>query len=856
MSRDRSLPVFDLESDLHEALREDSARVVVEAPTGSGKSTQVPQFLADDETLGGGEIYVLQPRRLAARMLASRVAEERGGRVGDEVGYQVRFENAVSERTRIRFVTEGILIRRLIDQPDLGGVAAVVLDEFHERHFFGDISLARCLEVQRERRPDLKLVVMSATLEAGRLIDYLGDGVRHLVSEGRTYPVNIEHRPPRERHKGDLWDHACRAIRDHLKSAGVQGNILVFMPGKYEIGRTARALRNASWAQGFEVHELYGDLSPKKQDAAVARGDRPRIVVATNVAETSITIEGVTLVVDSGLERRAAFDHRRGITTLHIEKISRSSADQRAGRAGRTGPGTAIRLWSERDHGQRAAATPAEIQRMDLSEAVLILASSGVERVRDFPWFESPDPRGLEEAMARLQQLGALDEGERMTELGERISRLPVPPRFGRVVYEGARRGCLEQVALVTALSQSRPLFPPKKRHADHLVPADFAEETDRSDFQPLMRAWEQMKANRFRRDLAERLGIHGAAAREAGRIAEQIVRIASHWSEGTSSNDASDPGERLARVLLTGFSDRLALRHSASTLSCAVVGGRRGQIDRDSIAAAKHARLFIAGDMIEIEGRELEVKLGLCTRVEEEWVREMFPGDFVERDGAVYDERTRRVEARRERRFRDLVLETRPSGEPPPEEAAALLADHVLSGELNLKAWNDEVEAWFARINLVAAHCPTWDFAPVDEDARRLLLEQICEGATSYKQIKDRPVWPKLREWLPPHQLGALGWLAPERLTLSNGKSVRVHYRDGEKPKISVLIQHVFGLTDAPTVADGAVPVVIEILAPNHRPIQVTEDLAGFWTGSYPGVRAQLRGRYPKHEWPEFGKT
>lgn len=852
MPRDRSLPIFDLEIDFARALTSDSPRVLIEAPTGSGKSTQIPQFLLDSGQCDNGEIYVLQPRRIAARMLASRVADERNVRLGEEIGFQVRFENAVSRNTRVRFVTEGILIRKLIDQPDLAGVSAVVLDEFHERHFFGDISLARCLEIQRTTRPDLKIVVMSATLDAAALKDYLGDGHQHLISDGRTFPVDIVYSPPRERHKGELHDHIARTIRDHLKANGVDGHILVFLPGRYEINKTAQTLRKATWASGFEIHELYGELPPDKQDAAVARGGKPRIIVATNVAETSITIDGVRLVVDSGLERRSSFDHRRGITTLHVETISRASADQRAGRAGRTAPGTAIRLWSEREHEGRVAATPPEIKRMDLTEAILILASSGVASVRDFPWFEKPDPHGFEEALGRLRVLGALDAEEMLTPLGKKISHLPVPPRFGRIIYEAASEGCLDLVAVISALTQARPLFPNRKYRSEHLMPVDFAQADDLSDFQALLRAWEQMKQNNFRREVGERLGIHAGACRDVDRIAGQIARVASRWFPDPNGN-SNPTGEQLARILLTGFSDRLAIRNNASTLACSVIGNRRGQIEKDSVAAAKDSRLFIAGEMIEIEGREMNVKLGLCTRIAEDWLRETFPDDFVENDGAAWNESNRRVEGRRERRFRDLVIESKPGGEVPESEAAEILAAKVLSGELNLKSWDYKVEAFFARINLIAEACPEYEFAAVDEESKLLLLEQICTGALSYKQIKDRNVWPALQEWLPSHQAGLLDHLTPERIEMSNGVSAKVEYAEGEKPKVGLLIQKIFGLKDQPTICEGRVPVVVEILGPNHRPVQVTEDLAGFWTGSYPAVRSQLRGRYPKHEWPEF---
>ncbi len=851
MIRDRSLPIFELEPTLADAVAKDHARVVIEAPTGSGKSTQVPQILADLPITDGGEIYVLQPRRLAARMLATRVARERNVRLGGEVGYQVRFDNVVSKETRIRYVTEGILIRLLIDQPDLRGVSAVVLDEFHERHFYGDVSLARCLEVQKTLRPDLKIIAMSATLETKLLVDYLGEGSVHLRSDGRTFPVEIEYSPPRERHKGQSWDHIVRVMRDHYKANGVEGHALVFLPGRHEIRKTVEALRKASWTKGFEIHELYGELTPEKQDAAVSSGAVPRIVVATNVAETSITIDGVTLVVDSGLERRSAFDSRRGLTTLHIEKISQASADQRAGRAGRTTKGTAIRLWNERDHQQRSPSTPAEIQRMDLSEAVLILKASGVENIRRFPWFEKPDPQALDLAMQWLRHLGALDENESLTTLGKQIGKIPVNPRFGRILIGAAEQGCLEFVAVIAAMAQSRPLFPRRKGGKNHAEWTDFVYPDDSSDFQAHYRAWSQMRECRFDFERCRRMGINAGAARDIDRVATQFIRIASRFADGRDQDIIPD-NEALGRILLTGFSDRISKRLSKATLACGVVGGRRGILEKDSVAA-KGESLFIAGEMIEIEGKDVNVRLNLCTSVEGAWVRDLFPGDFVEKDGAVFDDQTRRIEARRELRFRDLVLETKQSGDVPQEEAAAILAGKVFSGELNLKAWDKSVLEYISRVNLVAETFPEYEIPPLDDDAQLLLLEQICTGATSYKAIKDRPVKAALKEWLQPHQLHLLDQFAPERIDLSSGKSVRVFYPAGEKPRVSVLIQHLFGLKDSPTICEGRVRLVVEILAPNHRPVQVTEDLAGFWTGSYPAVRSQLRGRYPKHEWPEY---
>lgn len=855
MPRDRSLPIFEIESDLRAALDSKNVRIVIEAPTGSGKSTQVPQMLLDSGKCDG-DIYVLQPRRLAARMLARRVAQERDGRCGDDVGYQVRFENVVSRETRIRYVTEGILLRRLLEDPNLNGVSAVIFDEFHERHFFGDVTLARCFGIQKIRRPDLKIVAMSATLETESLVGYLGDGTQHLKSEGRMFPVEIRYSPAKERHGDQLWDHTARAIRERFREMGkIEGHTLVFMPGRHEIRKTVAALKNASWTKGIEIHELFGEASPNAQDAAVGKSSQPKIVVATNVAETSITIDGVTTVIDSGVERRSSFDARRGISTLTIEKISRASADQRAGRAGRTRAGVAIRLWSERDHEGRPPATPAEIQRMDLSEAVLVLKAGGIEDVRGFEWFEAPNPQGLNAAFSWLTILGALDpEDESLTKIGLAMSKVPLTPRFARVLIAAADAGCLEYFSIIAAATQGRPIFPKQKRRSSDLTLDDFRGPDDGSDFQALVRAWSSASSAKFNVGHCDGMGINANASREIGQMAQQFSKSVRRLSS-VEHQDREPDSDEVARILLTGFSDRVALRNSTGTLACSVIGGRCGQLEKDSVASdSKGTRLFIAGEMIEIEGRNLNVKLNFATRLEESMLAEIFPDDFVDKVGAVYNETNRRVEAREERRFRDLVLESRPRGEPPLDEAAEILAREVMAGNLILKRWDQAIEQEIGRINTVAAAFPEYEIPSIGEEERLLLLIQICDGGLSYKQIKDRAVKTAIAEWLPPHQYRLLDQFAPERIELSSGRSLKIFYDPDPavKPKISVLIQHLFKVRETPTIANGRVPLLIEILAPNSRPVQVTEDLAGFWKGSYAGVRTMLRGRYPKHDWPE----
>jgi len=415
------LPIYDIRDELTAALKR-SRRIILTAPTGSGKSTQVPQMLADMGVLDGSKVVILQPRRLATRLLAARVAEERNTRLGDEVGYQIRMESVCGPKTRIHFETEGILLRQMLSEPDLPGISAIVFDEFHERHVYGDVTLAQALRIQETTRPDLILIVMSATLDTRLLQPYM-DPCEVVHSEGRAFPVTIEHiaKPLHPIHDKP-WDAAVAAYEKATRDGNNPGDTLIFMPGGYEIQRTIDTLRNSSATKGALLLPLYGELPPREQDAAVARYDRKKIVVATNVAETSLTIDGIQLVIDSGLARVARFDPWRGINTLLIEHISHASADQRAGRAGRTAQGHTIRLWTEAEHAGRASHDLPEIKRVDPCEIILTLKALGVGEIENFNWLEAPEPKALERALTLLRDLGALDVNGAPTELGLRMS--------------------------------------------------------------------------------------------------------------------------------------------------------------------------------------------------------------------------------------------------------------------------------------------------------------------------------------------------------------------------------------------------------------------------------------------------
>jgi ATP-dependent helicase HrpB len=882
----RDLPIYELEDAIVAGVRA-SGRVIVQAPTGSGKSTQVPQMLWRHGFLDAGQVVILQPRRLATRLLAARVAAEVGTALGQTVGYQIRLDSRVSAATQIRFVTEGILLRQMSFDPALRGVSALVFDEFHERHLYGDISLARALQLQQSVRPDLKLIVMSATLDTGALRTYLAP-CELLVSAGRTFPVTVEYlAKPVDFDREPVWETAAgEAARI---AAQVSGDLLVFMPGAYEIGRTVQAVQNEKALRGFLVLPLHGELPPEAQDRAVARYDRRKIIVSTNVAETSLTIDGVTAVIDSGLARMARYDPHRGINTLLIERISAASADQRAGRAGRTAPGKCVRLWTEREHARRPAQELPEVKRLDLSEVVLTLKAAGIDDIDGFPWLEKPDPKSLERAEGLLADLGALRNGAatpssrqsggegvaapepqqsgalgitrptstasfqltsalQITELGRKMLRFPVHPRYARMFLAAEDYGCVRSVALMAALTQGRSfLLRGAGREAEERREELLGAEHE-SDFFLLMRAWRYADRAGYDLDACRRLGVHAQAARQVGPLFQQFLEIAG--GEGLDVSEKRVDSAAVRKCVLAGFSDHLARRLDGGTLRCELVHGRRGQLARES--GIQSAALLVAAEVSEIEARgEVTVLLSLATAIEEAWLRELFPGDYRDTTGVVYDESTRRVIARRERRFRDLVLEARPTADtPPPGEAAALLAREVVAGRITLTEWTEAVEQWIVRVNCLAKWWPELEVTPIGEADRTTLIEQICHGACGARELKDRPVMPVLRGWLRAEQLAVLEDYLPERIEMDNGRRSRLTYSADGPPVLSARIQELYGVSGRFTLGHGRVPVKIEVLAPNHRPVQVTDDLTVFWREIYPKIKPELSRRYPRHEW------
>jgi HrpA-like RNA helicase len=968
-----TLPIYEIEGALVAALRR-SNRLILSAPTGSGKSTQVPQMLLQHgllEAAAGraGQVVVLQPRRLATRLLAARVAEELGVPLGGKVGYQIRFENVTSRETRIRFVTEGVLLRQMIEDPSLPGVAAIVFDEFHERHLYGDITLARALDIQESARPDLKLIVMSATLEAESLRKYLSEVRTHgsritdhassftctvLSSSGRTFPVEVHYaNTPSYEQRSPVWEQAADAFAHFVQSGGA-GDVLVFMPGAYEIAQTLEAIGRCKESRGFRLLPLHGELNPKDQDAAVARYQQRKVVVATNVAETSLTIDGIRLVIDSGLARIPRFDPYRGINTLLIEKISQASADQRTGRAGRTAPGECCRLWTEAEHRDRPVQEKPEVQRLDLAEVVLTLKAAGVTDLHSFRWLEHPGDQRLAHAEELLVDLGALEKvassfgtarqdesglaeddalpphpqslspeereeaarppassaaphqvtadqnslspraragvrgkgapaeqpdpdhhpcpapadpqsrvgptfadprGDRLqtcptsiTPLGRRMLAFPLHPRYARMLLAAEELGCVHQACLIAALTQGRDLLVRKVDSGSKDKREDVLGDKAASDFLILMRAWKFADERRYDLDACKRMGIHALTARQVGPLLQQFLRIAAREDLDVTPREV--PDDVLQKCLLIGFSDRVARRLDQGTLRCELVHGRRGVLARES--SVRHSPLIVVAEIREVGRHDGETNtiLSLATEVHQAWLEELFPGDIGRELEVRFDAQARRVYARELRTFRGLQLEAKNVEPPPLDQAAALLAEQVATGKLALNDWDHGVEQWITRLNLLAKWCPEFELPPVGAEERRSLIEQFCHGAFTYKDIKDRPVKAAVKDWLNPLQRQMLDDHAPERLKLSNGKTPKVVYSETEPPHASLRIQELYDVMETPKIALGRVPVLLHILAPNMRPVQITQDLAGFWREHYPRVKSELQRKYPKHQW------
>jgi ATP-dependent helicase HrpB len=812
------------------AALERSPSVVIRAPTGAGKTTRVPPAILDADLAGSKRIVMLEPRRLAARAAARRMASERGGNVGDDIGYQVRFDRRHGPRTRILVVTEGVLVRMLQDDPFLESTGAVIFDEFHERSLDNDLALGMVRRVQQTVRPDLRIVVMSATLGVEAVSAYL-DGCPIIASEGRQFPVDILYEP---RPLQQPWPAAVAGAAQRLLDR-TDGDLLAFLPGLHEIRQTARQLEDLARARDLLVVPLYGDLPAEQQDAALLRQDRRKIVLATNVAETSVTVEGVTGVIDTGLARQLGFDARAGLDRLRLTAISRASADQRAGRAGRTQPGVCIRLWSELSHRSRPEETEPEIRRVDLAGPVLQLLSWGERDILKFPWLEPPPETTVDHALVLLRRLEAIDAAG-VTGLGRTLARLPVHPRLARLLVEGQRLGHAERAALAAALLSERDPF---VRSAGVRASDACRSASDVVDRIDALTAYEQGSA-------APAAGlVNRGATRFILRARDQLVRMLRQDNPQRTSSSAISGEEAVLRALLAAFPDRVVRRREPGSRRGVMVGGRGVRLAPASNVT--EPELFIA---VDVDAGQTEAIVYQASAVERTWL----PAHALKVTTEVaFDPDSERVTARRRLHYEDLLVEQTPAALPDDEQVSRVLAAAAAERLQRVLPPDDSPAGSFLlRLRCLRRWMPELALPALDARALQELLSWLAPGCRSFADLRRADWLGAVQSRLTPRQSQAVDREAPARLPLPSGNSITLKYEVDRPPILAVRIQEMFGMGETPTIAAGRVRVLLHLLAPNFRPQQITDDLASFWNTTYQQVRKQLRARYPKHAWPE----
>jgi ATP-dependent helicase HrpB len=829
------LPIDVVLPDIVAALRAHPS-AVLRAPTGAGKTTRVPPALLDAGLTGEGIVLMLEPRRIAARAAARRIAFERGSAVGSEVGFHVRFERQSSKATRILVVTEGLVVRMLQDDPFLSHVGIVVFDEFHERSLDTDLALAMVRRVQREARPDLRILAMSATIATAELAAWL-DNAPIIESEGRSFPVDISYTTSED----DRPVHALVAGGVSRALERTEGSVLAFLPGVGEIRRAHAELETLCRKRNIDLYDLYGDLPPSEQDAVLKRADRRKVVLATNVAETSITVDGITAVVDSGLARQMRFDPGVGLDRLELVNISRASADQRAGRAGRTAPGICLRLWTERTQRSLDAATEPEIRRVDLAGAVLQLLCFGEQNPAEFPWFEPPSPAALDVANDLLRTLGATD-ARGVTAIGRTMARLPAHPRLARLLVEGHARGCASSAALAAGMLQERDPFlregpPGQKSRRARISDSDVVDRV--------------IALERFERDgsTMTQIGpLNPGAARYVSQSADALFREIER-ALGPQQPRTASAEESLMRALFAAWADRLAVRRAPGDRRGILVGGRGVKLAEES-GVLDHD-LFVCVDMdAGKRGERAEALVRQASAVERTWIDDHFVR--VETHVA-FDPQRSRVSATKRTLYGDLVLDEVQAALPEGDEVAHVLAE-AASTDLQraLPLREPDTEAFLARIRSLRAWLPELELPAFDDGQLRALLPDLCAGSRSFDDLHKQDLVSFLRAQLTHAQRTALDREAPEKLQVPSGSWIKLQYEPGRSPVLAARIQELFGLAETPLIARGRVRVLMHLLAPNYRPQQVTDDLKSFWSGAYFEVRKDLKRRYPRHAWPE----
>lgn len=851
------LPIDGHLPEIIDALKTSRSLVIV-APPGAGKTTRVPVAMMRGNVIAGEHknIIMLQPRRVAARASAARIAAENGWELGREVGYHVRFDRKIGRDTRLRVLTEGILNRQLLDDPYLEGIGAVILDEFHERSLHTDMAIALLREVQETVRDDLKIIVMSATLQAEPVARFLG-GCPIVRTAGRAFPIDVRYSPVVRGYEEDGIVEAVSRFFEGETTTLAQRDILVFLPGTEEIRRVMRRLELLMQRENLLVVPLHGSLTGDEQDLAIRPDShgRRKIILATNIAETSLTIEGVGIVIDTGLARVAGYDTERGLDKLEVQRISQASATQRSGRAGRTGPGTAIRLWSEKEWERMEPFETAEIRRVDLCATVLELHAWGKSDPRAFGWYEAPDESILSAAEALLAMLGAVDESGHITAIGRQLAGLPVHPRLGRLLVAAMHIGMLREGATLAALMSEKDILRWEKNESRDSLAAGAGRVMGLSDLL-------------LRLEIIESRGhdsrVDSSALRQVLRVRDELFRVGERITQSAISSAnvvnatsnktpllaLEEPEGELRKLILYAYPDRVCRRRGAADRGV-MVGGGGVKLSPDSIV--RQGEFFVAVDARQDQrssAREAFVRV--ASAIDVAWLEQLFPSQIRREKSVIYDEDRQRVVGLAQVWYRDLLLREDKDAPVDAEQAAEALGAILRQRAADIFRGDESSAAMLARVALLRdkmpeKHWPVWN----DEELGEILVTSATD-LRSLDAVKALPLASILKSSLVYPLDRLLEQEAPAEMEVPSGSRIQLRYAASGEVVRAARLQELFGWLDTPRIAGGRVPIKLELLGPNYRPVQVTSDLKSFWSNAYFQVRKDLKARYPKHSWPE----
>ena len=826
----KKLPVSAHFKDIKDKWKEEGS-FAIKAPTGSGKSLGIP-LLFLTERLVKGRILIVQPRRVAARNLARVASNFNQTDLGDEIGYKVRFESRISNKTSIIYLTDGMMFRYLQSPDSLRDVDLIIFDEFHERTIYMDTSLALAkLYIENKEIPS-KIIITSATLDLEKASSYLGssNGLE-LLTKG--FPVDIKYKPLKQ--NVSLPSQICGHIKEIIKQH--DGDILIFMDGLAEIRRTVREIQNTMGGHRLAVFPLYGEMASESQDLALAPSEKRKIIVSTNLAETSLTIEGVKIVIDTGLAKKHRFDPYRKINVLLTEPISKSSAKQRAGRAGRLSSGVCLRLWSQNEHARRIEFEEPEIQRLDLAEIYLKLLSINVNP-SDLHWYESPKEKQLTDAENFLFSIQAIDGGRHILSLGLQLAKLPLHPRLGFALWIAKEKECLSEFALVSA-------------SLDYKNPIDFQRRSEflskgfpNSDLYALLTAYNRAADIHFISSECKKIGVHGLRFREIAESARLLC-----VSLGEKFKPPRETIECLSEILLKVYPDKLAYLENKGTNAYRDFTGLTLHLAKDS--TARGSQWVLPLKVLERKNKsKIILEMDEVTTIEEGQIRKFLSENIEVMEDVYLDTSSHQVFVRKIEKVGEVVLSRCESAEVTEEQRVDAYANAIVDSSLNLKNWNVQVANFIARVNFLASVYPELDMESFDKDTEYLIIKQICSSSKKWKEIRNSNVINFIYAHYGAEKIKLLDQAVPASLNLTDqGKPIDLRY-ERDKVYLSAPIQKFYDIKEHPRIVFGQCVVMLELLAPNGRVVQCTDDIVGFWNGSYPAVKKELAGRYPKHEW------